>query len=84
MVVLSIKYREDDCLINGIIFYKWYYYLSIKNPIELSKHSYIDIIDALNDITLQRSFKLVAVLLEQLVYKSNRKLQYDVKKLSIT
>ncbi|CAC9621414.1 hypothetical protein [uncultured Gammaproteobacteria bacterium] len=57
---------------------------SIKNPIELSKHSYIDIIDALNDITLQRSFRLVTVLLEQLVYKSNHELQYDVKKLSIT
>ncbi|CAB5494802.1 hypothetical protein THERMOT_175 [Bathymodiolus thermophilus thioautotrophic gill symbiont] len=57
---------------------------SIKNPIELSNHSYIDIIDALSHITLQGSFMLVTVLLEQLVYKSNRGLQYDIKKLSTT
>lgn len=57
---------------------------SIKNPIELSKHSYIDIIDALHDITLYGSFRLVAVLLEQLVYKSNPDLQYDINKLSTT
>jgi hypothetical protein len=54
---------------------------SIKNSIELSKHSYIDIIDALSCITLDRSFKLVAVLLEQLVYKTNPHLQYSTNKL---
>ncbi len=54
---------------------------NIKNPIELSTHSYIDIIDALSSISLSRSFKLVAVLLEQLVYKSNPDLQYNINKL---
>jgi hypothetical protein len=54
---------------------------SITNPIELSKHSYVDIIDSLSCITLDRSFRLVAVLLEQLVYKTNSHLQYDVNKL---
>ncbi len=57
---------------------------SIQNPIELSKHSYIDIIDALSRITLQGSFMLVTVLLEQLVYKTNPSLQYDTNKLSTT
>ncbi|MBA5249206.1 MAG: hypothetical protein FE834_06715 [Gammaproteobacteria bacterium] len=56
----------------------------IKNPIELSKHSYIDIIDALSHITLQGSFMLVTVLLEQLVYKTNPSLQYATNKLSAT
>jgi hypothetical protein len=55
---------------------------NIKNPIELSSHSYADIIDALSSLTLLGSFKLVAVLLEQLVYKSNPTLQYNTKKLS--
>lgn len=53
---------------------------TIDNPIELSRHSYNDIIDALSVITLSRSFKLVTVLLEQLVYKSNPNLQYNINK----
>jgi hypothetical protein len=57
---------------------------SIQNSIELSKHSYIDIIDALSHITLQGSFMLVTVLLEQLVYKTNSNLQYNIHKLSTT
>ena len=54
----------------------------IGNPIELSTHSYIDIIDALSGITLHGSFKLVTVLLEQLVYKSNPGLQYNTFQLT--
>jgi hypothetical protein len=52
---------------------------TITKSIELSPHSYNDIIDALRVITLNGSFKLVCVLLEQLVYKSNPDLQYDIK-----
>ncbi len=48
----------------------------IKNSIELSAHSHADIIDALSNITLVTNFKMVAVLLEQLVYKNNPGLQY--------
>lgn len=51
---------------------------TITNNIQLSEHSYIDIINSLHDISLQGSFKLVAVLLEQLVYKTNPKLQRKV------
>ena len=54
---------------------------TIDNPIELSGHSYNDIIDALSIVTLSGSFKLVTVLLEQLVYKSNPSLQYNINKI---
>ncbi|ORU89846.1 MAG: hypothetical protein A6F71_02465 [Cycloclasticus sp. symbiont of Poecilosclerida sp. M] len=53
----------------------------IENSIHLSSHSYVDIIDALTGITAQGSFKLVTVLFEQLVYKTNPDLQYDVVEL---
>lgn len=48
----------------------------IEHSIMLSAHSHADIIDALSNITLHNNFKLVAVLLEQLVYKNNPDLQY--------
>jgi hypothetical protein len=47
---------------------------TVKNPIALSQHSYIDIIDSLSQIT-STHFNIVAVFLEQLVYKSNPLLQ---------
>jgi len=50
----------------------------IKNPIKLSKHSYIDIIDALSNVTPVHHFKVVSVLLEQLVYKTNENCQYSI------
>jgi hypothetical protein len=43
--------------------------------IKLSTHSYIDIIQALSSVTPVVSFHLVAVLLEQLIYKENPNLQ---------
>ena len=48
----------------------------VSNPMKYSKHSYIDIIDALASITPSSHFKLVSVLLEQLVYKTNPECQY--------
>lgn len=47
------------------------------NKIKLSKHSFVDIIDALSSSTPNTHFKLVSVLLEQLTYKSNPECQYD-------
>ncbi|CAC9607351.1 hypothetical protein [uncultured Gammaproteobacteria bacterium] len=47
---------------------------TVDSPIQLSKHSYIDIINALSNISGIHFF-LVTVLLEQLVYKSNGGLQ---------
>lgn len=49
----------------------------IKKRIQLSEHSYIDIIQALCDLTPAAHFKLVTVLLEQLTYKSNPECQYE-------
>lgn len=43
--------------------------------LDLSGHSYVDIVDTLNDAT-PRHFKYVAVLLEQLAYKTNPRCQY--------
>jgi len=52
----------------------------IENPIELSEHSYIDIIDALSQVT-NIHFNTITVLLEQLIYKSNPQLQDQTSKL---
>jgi len=48
----------------------------IENPIKVSKHSLEDIIDALALATPQLHFKIVSVLLEQLIYKTNPECQY--------
>ena len=48
----------------------------LTNPIELSQHSLVDIIDALSHATPQNHFKLVSVLLEQIAYKTNPTCQY--------
>lgn len=53
----------------------------IEYPIELSRHSYIDIVDMLaSGITPQTHFKALSVLFEQLVYKTNPDCQYDIPK----
>lgn len=49
--------------------------LDIKIRIAYSKHSYVDIIEALSSITREH-YQLVSVLLEQLVYKTNPQCQY--------
>lgn len=50
----------------------------VKNPIKISAHSYGDIVEALTGITPNGHFKLVTVLFEQLVYKTNPECQYEV------
>ena len=47
----------------------------VSRRLDLSKHSYADIVDALTDATSE-DFKYVAVLLEQLAYKTNPRCQY--------
>jgi hypothetical protein len=49
----------------------------LKNKIELSKHSFIDLVEALSSATPNTHFKLVSVLFEQLAYKSNPECQYQ-------
>lgn len=48
----------------------------LEREITLSSHSYVDIIEALSGITPQYHFKMVSVLLEQMVYKVNPGCQY--------
>jgi len=64
--LLDAKIHRGDC---DII---------LKNPIKLSAHSYIDLIQALSNITPQTHFHLVSVLLEQLCYKSNPDASYQI------
>jgi hypothetical protein len=49
---------------------------TLKDRIELSNHSYIDIIDAIAGVTPQNGKKLIAVLLEQMCYRRNPACEY--------
>lgn len=51
---------------------------TLENRITVSKHSYIDIIEALSAVTPASHFKLVAVLFEQMAYKTNLGCQYPL------
>ena len=48
----------------------------LDNRIELSKHSFMDIAEALNGTSPDTGFKLVSVLFEQMAYKNNPDCQY--------
>jgi len=50
----------------------------LENRICVSKHSYIDIIEALSSLTPIDHFKLVSVLIEQLAYRANPKASYTL------
>lgn len=52
--------------------------ITIDHPIEYSRHSYIDIIEALANISHVAHFHMLTVLLEQMVYKTNPKCQYPI------
>lgn len=49
----------------------------LTNKIQLSTHSFIDLVEALSSAAPNTHFKLVSVLLEQLAYKSNPECQYQ-------
>ena len=49
--------------------------VELSRRLDLSKHSYVDIVDALSEAT-PAHYKYVAVLLEQLAYKTNPRCQY--------
>lgn len=48
----------------------------LENEIKLSKHSFVDIVEALAEGSPLTNFKLVSVLLEQMAYKTNPDCQY--------
>lgn len=52
--------------------------MTIEHEIALSMHSYNDLLDALSslDVKPKEHFSLVSLLLEQLVYKTNKECQY--------
>ena len=51
---------------------------TLDNKIQLSNHSYIDVIGALSNASPNAHFALVAVLLEQMAYKTNPECQYPL------
>ena len=51
---------------------------TLTKKIALSRHSFVDVADALTGVTPVTSFKLVSVLLEQMAYKSNPDCQYPI------
>ena len=53
----------------------------LSRRLDLSKHSYVDILEALSDAT-PLHFRYVAVLLEQLAYKTNPRCQYRTYQVS--
>lgn len=50
--------------------------VTIKNPIEISGHSLIDLVDAVTGASVQTGFQLLTLLFEQLAYKTNPDCQY--------
>ncbi|MCY4343664.1 MAG: hypothetical protein OXE83_08860 [Gammaproteobacteria bacterium] len=52
--------------------------VTLANRISLSRHSFVDIADALTNISPVTAFKLVSVLFEQMAYKTNPDCQYPI------
>ena len=50
--------------------------ITLENRIQVSRHSYMDIIEALCGVVPMHHLKMLAVFLEQLAYKSNPDCQY--------
>jgi len=51
--------------------------ITIQHPIELSHHSYVDIVNAISLATPLTGYLLLTVLFEQLTYKTNPDCQYE-------
>jgi len=52
--------------------------MKLENRIKLSAHSYIDVIDAISNVTMGHDFNMLTVFLEQLAYKTNPECQYEI------
>ena len=55
----------------------------LTNRIELSRHSYLDLIEALQNVTPANHFHIVACLFEQLAYRVNPHASYEMKPLVV-
>jgi len=65
-----------DCLDGAAIYREDGKTITLDNRIQISRHSYVDIIEALCGVTPMSHLKILAVFLEQLAYKSNPDSQY--------
>lgn len=50
----------------------------LTNPLIISSHSYVDIVDAISDVIPSIGMKLAAVLLEQIAYRFNPDCEYKL------
>lgn len=65
-----------DSLRNAAIYRNKKEILILENKIQVSQHSYLDIIDGLSNVTPVDHFKLVTLLFEQLAYRFNPNASY--------
>lgn len=63
--------------LEGAVIYQEGRSIIIENPIKLSKHSYIDIIEAIASSSPVTGYLLLTVLFEQMTYKTNPNCQYN-------
>lgn len=68
-----------ESLVNSEIFISSGDSIKLTNKIIVSKHSYVDIINALSEATPVEHFKSIAVLFEQLVYRANPEASYKLE-----
>lgn len=68
-----------ESLVNAEIFRPSGEKIKMTNKIKVSKHSYVDIIDALSGVTPSEHFKIIAVLFEQLAYRANPYASYAIE-----
>lgn len=68
-----------ESLVNAEIFRSTGEIVKLENRIMVSKHSYVDIIDAISESTPVDHFKSIAVLFEQLAYRANPTASYELE-----
>jgi hypothetical protein len=66
-----------DSLHNAVINRRDNVVCTLSNKIQLSQHSFVDLVDALSKATPVAHFKMLAVLFEQMAYKNNPDCQYE-------
>ncbi len=72
--IIALNLAMDS--LQGATIYRGDGLFTLTNAIKLSRHSYIDIVDALTGVTPAHGMKMVAVLLEQMAYRQNPKCEY--------
>lgn len=73
--ILSFEIARES--LHGATIYRKDGECVLKNPIKVSEHSYIDIIEAFAGVTPSCGLRLVATLLEQMAYRYNPECAYE-------